>query len=93
MPTLRQLEEALSRDPSKDAERPLSDLFRAPPLDPDVFRWRAEKESAPIEARDALLAVLAEARATTRLVRWTLVVAVLALVVSLAGIVIALLGA
>jgi hypothetical protein len=42
--------------------------------------------------RDTLLAVLAEARATTRLARWTLAVATLALLGTVAGIAVTLLA-
>jgi hypothetical protein len=52
----------------------------------------AERRAAPLVTRDALLAVFSEVRATTRLARLTLAVAILALFCSAAGIVIMLVG-
>jgi hypothetical protein len=51
-----------------------------------------EQDTAPLVMRDTLLAVLAEARATTRLARWTLAVATLALLGTVAGIAVTLLA-
>ena len=96
VPTIRQIQEALAKQAPEELED--SEPPRAPPvrealrLSPDVIRFRAEKDAAPLVARDALLDVLAEARATTRLARWTLLVAAVTLLVSVASITIALLG-
>jgi hypothetical protein len=90
MPTIRELEEALAKRPPDEGERQRSRLPWT--LSPEAMLWSAEKETAPIAMRDAMLAVLAEARATTRLARWTLLVAVVALVCSAASIAITLLA-
>jgi hypothetical protein len=61
-------------------------------LGQDAILRSMEKESAPIATRHALLSLLAEMRATTRLARWTLVVAALALVCSAVSVALALLS-
>ena len=90
MPTIRELEEALARELPEDAEQERWDPARTL-LSPEAMRWSMEKESAPIAMRDALLSVLAEARATNRFARWTLVVAALALVCSAVSVALTLL--
>ena len=51
-----------------------------------------EKDGAPLATKEAMLALLAETRATNYLARWTLFVAFLALCCSAVGIVLMLLG-
>jgi hypothetical protein len=91
MPTLRELEEALANQPPDEGEQeqePRS-LSR---LSPDAMLYSFERDTAPLAIRDTLRAVLAEARATTRLARWTLAVATLALFCAAAGIAVTLLA-
>jgi hypothetical protein len=90
MPTIRQIEQALAKQPPEERGAEPPSLLR---LNPQVMRYQADKEAAPLVTRDILLDVLAEARATTRLARWTLVVATLAFLASVVGIVIGLLVA
>jgi hypothetical protein len=95
LPTIRKLEEALAKTrPSPEAMEKMRwpGEGSVPALDREAMDFFAEKESAPIVTRDILLDVLAEARATTRLARWTLFVASVTLVVSGAGVAIALLA-
>jgi hypothetical protein len=83
MPTVREVQAALAKAATR--ERPQ----RPGPM--PYLGWAVEKESAPLVTRDAMLGVLAEARATTRLARWTLVI-ILALAVSIVGIALTLLA-
>jgi hypothetical protein len=90
MATIRELEAILARQTPEDAAQERWDSGRTL-LSPEAMRWSMEKESAPIATRDALLSVLAEMRATTRLARLTLAVAALALVCSAVSVALALL--
>ena len=89
MPTIQELQEALAKEPPKEGEQERWSPLR---LSPDVMLSETERNVAPLVTRDALLALLAEARATTQLARRTLVVAALALLCSAAGIAITLLS-
>lgn len=59
--TVRQLEEALSKDPPRDLSLPRWTEGLA-----EVMVQQAEGRAAPIVTRDALLAMLGEMRRTTR---------------------------
>jgi len=63
-----------------------------PRLSPEALQWAMEKDGAPLATKEAMLALLAETRATNYLARWTLFVAFLALCCSAVGIVLMLLG-
>lgn len=69
MATIRQLEEALAKQPAKDVARPPDPLR----LSPEALRWGLENDLAPVEAKNALWALLGEARLT----RWTALVSLL----------------
>ncbi len=80
MPTLRQLEEAWAKQPSENVTRP-PEPWR---VSPEALRWGLEKDLAPVEAKNALLKLLDEARRT----RW---IALASLVVSIATLLVVLL--
>jgi hypothetical protein len=94
MPTIRELEDALARQDPDEMKREREERETSlSKLTAEAMAFSAEKETAPLVARDTLHAVLAEQRTTTRLARWTLVVAAMTLAVSVAGVVIALVSA
>ena len=80
MPTIRQLEEALAKQPARDAARPPDPLR----LSSEALRWGLENDLAPVETKNALWALLDEARLT----RW---IALASLLVSLATLLVVLL--
>jgi hypothetical protein len=93
VPTVRELKAALART-SPDERTPTRDVLaeyhrrgHAP-----LLAQKAEQESAPLITRDALLALLDEARASKRRADVTLGVAVLTLIASVASVVIAALA-
>jgi hypothetical protein len=51
-------------------------------VSPEVFRWQAEKEGAPVATRNAVLALLDEIRAEADRDRWILRLAVVSVVVT-----------
>jgi hypothetical protein len=84
MPELRRVQEILTKG---TPSRPRAERWGIP-FDMKVFaeteRRRAEREVAPVITRDAVLAMLDEARTTTRLARRTLWVALATLSVGAA---------
>jgi hypothetical protein len=80
MPTIRQLEKALAKRAPEDAtHRPSEPLG----LSPEALRWSMEKDAAPLEAKNALLALLDEARQTRWIALASLAVSVATLLVVL----------
>jgi hypothetical protein len=80
VPTIRQVEEALAKRPHEPAPRRRPAPWR---LTNEALRWRVEKDQAPLEARNALLPLLDEARRT----RW---IAIASLAVSVATLLVVL---
>ena len=64
MPTIADLERALTNETpeeTQDRRRRLADALRPPDMAASM-RWRAEREAAPVVTRDAVLALVEEAR-------------------------------
>jgi hypothetical protein len=88
MAEIIELDRALRDEPEK-AEggwRSLTDRLRIPDIDPEVFRSQVEKSLAPVETRDAVLALLGESRRQARWGRWMFWLAAVTFVLTLVNV-------
>jgi hypothetical protein len=92
MATVRELQERLAQENTERGEsrRTHWRLRNLSTISAESFAWEAEKRVAPVIAKNALLAMLGEARRTTRWARLTFWIACTSLVVSIGSLVIVL---
>jgi hypothetical protein len=88
--TISDLQRALSSTQLKEAKLNWPRIPRIsvtipdpPRLDPEILRWSAEKAAAPVETRNAVLALLEETRSQARWLRWTFFLVALSVILSL----------
>jgi hypothetical protein len=93
MPTVKELKERLAAEPPRQVDqgqRPFANLFPRR-LNADVILGQFEKERAPLETRDAVKALLAEARWARRTF-WVSVAVLLVALLTLLVAIVTLLG-